>query len=173
MRTPSSTCSVVSTPICTSWRALRGSCFLNFSSAFSTFSSTLLDDKMTEMQPLAASLMSWIVDYPTRRPQNVHLQYFTSDKVISNTEAPRRTILSSLLFTLFSHYTETCHVPSFLMTLQWLAASVRVIRQSTGLWWTACLRCNEWLIELLLPFYLLRALVSLELKLVSSDIRHQ
>ncbi|MEY6612845.1 hypothetical protein, partial [Listeria monocytogenes] len=64
-----------------------------------------------------ASLVSWIVDYLTGRPQYVRLPQCVSDKVISNTGAPQGTVLSPFLFTLyttdFSHCTETCHLQKF------------------------------------------------------------
>ena len=84
--------------------------------AFNTIRPTLLGDKLTAMQ-VDASLVSWIVDYLTGRPQYVRLPQCVSDKVISNTGAPQGTVLSPFLFTLyttdFSHCTETCHLQKF------------------------------------------------------------
>uniref|UniRef100_A0AAX7SJH0 Reverse transcriptase domain-containing protein n=1 Tax=Astatotilapia calliptera TaxID=8154 RepID=A0AAX7SJH0_ASTCA len=90
--------------------------FFDFSSAFNTIRPTLLGDKLAAMQ-VDASLVSWIVDYLTGRPQYVRVSQCVSDKVISNTGAPQGTVLSPFLFTLyttdFSHCTETCHLQKF------------------------------------------------------------
>ncbi|KAJ0028904.1 hypothetical protein NQD34_003901 [Periophthalmus magnuspinnatus] len=90
--------------------------FFDFSSAFDTIRPALLAEKLAVMQ-VDDSLVSWIVDYLTGRPQYVRLQGCVSDRVVSNTGAPQGTVLSPFLFTLyttdFSYCSETCHLQKF------------------------------------------------------------
>ncbi|KAJ0001685.1 hypothetical protein NQD34_001481 [Periophthalmus magnuspinnatus] len=90
--------------------------FFYFSSAFDTIRPALLAEKLAVMQ-VEDSLVSWIVDYLTGRPQYVRLQGCVSDRVVSNTGAPQGTVLSPFLFTLyttdFSYCSETCHLQKF------------------------------------------------------------
>ena len=63
------------------------------------------------------SLVSWIVDYLTSRPQYMHLRHCVSDAVFCYTGAPQGTVHSPFLFTLyttdFSDQTESCHLEKF------------------------------------------------------------
>ena len=90
--------------------------FLDFSSAFNTIQPLLLRDKLTEMG-VQSHLVTWITDYLTDRPQYVRLGDCKSDTVVSNTGAPQGTVLSPVLFTLytsdFQYDTELCHVQKF------------------------------------------------------------
>lgn len=90
--------------------------FIDFSSAFNTIQPLRLKDKLTTMQ-VDPSLVSWITDYLTDRPQFVRLGSTTSDTVTSSTGAPQGTVLAPLLFILytadFMHNTELCHVQKF------------------------------------------------------------
>ncbi|XP_051807248.1 uncharacterized protein LOC127534909 [Acanthochromis polyacanthus] len=62
-------------------------------------------------------LVAWITDYLTNRPQYVRLGDCRSDPVASSTGAPQGTVLSPVLFTLytsdFQSNTELCHVQKF------------------------------------------------------------
>uniref|UniRef100_A0A8C4TKB5 Reverse transcriptase domain-containing protein n=1 Tax=Erpetoichthys calabaricus TaxID=27687 RepID=A0A8C4TKB5_ERPCA len=90
--------------------------FLDFSSAFNTIQPLLLRDKLTEMG-VDSYLVAWIVDYLKDRPQYVRLGNCTCDIVVSNTGAPQGTVLSPILFSLytsdFQHNSESCHMQKF------------------------------------------------------------
>ena len=64
-----------------------------------------------------AHMVSWITDYLTGRPQFVRLKDGLSDTVISSTGAPQGTVLSPVLFTLytsdFRYNKESCHLQKF------------------------------------------------------------
>ncbi|KAI3369696.1 hypothetical protein L3Q82_024542, partial [Scortum barcoo] len=76
--------------------------FLDFSSAFNTIQPLLLRDKLTEMG-VGSHLVAWITDYLTGRPQYVQrLGDCRSDTVAGSTGAPQGTVLSPVLFTLYS-----------------------------------------------------------------------
>ncbi|KAI3369655.1 hypothetical protein L3Q82_025367 [Scortum barcoo] len=99
---PSSSCS---TDLSLTWTEASGAVritFLDFSSAFNTIQPLLLRDKLTEMG-VGSHLVAWITDYLTGRPQYVRLgDCRTSDTVASSTGAPQRTVLSPVLFTLYT-----------------------------------------------------------------------
>lgn len=90
--------------------------FFDFSSAFNTIQPRLLGDKLTDMG-VDLHLVTWITDYLTGRPQYVRLRNTTSDTVICSTGAPQGTVLSPVLFTLytsdFQYNTEQCHMQKF------------------------------------------------------------
>ena len=90
--------------------------FLDFSSAFNTIQPLLLRDKLSEMG-VESHLVAWITDYLTHRPQYVRLGDCRSDTVVSSTGAPQGTVLSPVLFTLytadFRNNSELCHVQKF------------------------------------------------------------
>ena len=90
--------------------------FFYFFSAFNTIRPLLLRDKLTEMRvdPL---LVTWNTDDLTERPQYVRLKGCTSDTVVSSTGAPQGTVLSPVLFTLytsdFQYNSGLCHVQKY------------------------------------------------------------
>ena len=90
--------------------------FLDFSSAFNTIQPLLLRDKLTEMG-VESYLVAWITDYLTARPQYVRLGDYRSDTVASSTGAPQGTVLSPVLFTLytsdFQYNSDLCHLQKF------------------------------------------------------------
>ncbi|XP_051778048.1 uncharacterized protein LOC127526518 [Erpetoichthys calabaricus] len=90
--------------------------FLDFSSTFNTIQPLLLRDKLTE-KGVDSYLVAWIVDYLTNRPQYVRLRNCRSDIVVSNTGALQGTVLSPVLFSLytsdFQYNSESCHVQKF------------------------------------------------------------
>lgn len=90
--------------------------FFDFSSAFNTIQPARLGSKLSAMQ-VHAPLVAWIMDYLTDRPQYVRLQGCKSDTVLCSTGAPQGTVLSPLLFTLytsdFQYNTEGCHLQKF------------------------------------------------------------
>lgn len=90
--------------------------FLDFSSAFNTIQPKILKHKLMEMG-VDSHMVDWIVDYLTERPQYVRLGDCRSDTVVSSTGAPQGTVLSPVLFTLytsdFQYNSESCHVQKF------------------------------------------------------------
>ena len=113
--------------------------FLDFSSAFNTIQPNLLCEKLLGMGVIS-STVSWVADYLSDRPQFVRLRSCLSDVVLSNTEAPQGTVLSPLLFTLYTSdfqcHSVSCHLQKFSDD----SAVVGVLRMdrswSTGSWWT-------------------------------------
>ncbi|XP_076869940.1 uncharacterized protein LOC143521209 [Brachyhypopomus gauderio] len=90
--------------------------FFDFSSAFNTIQPLLLRDKLVKME-VDMHLVTWITDYLTGSPQHVRIRDCSSDSVISNTGAPQGTVLSPVLFTLytsdFKYDSESCHMQKF------------------------------------------------------------
>ena len=90
--------------------------FFDFSSAFNTIQPLRLSDKLVQMG-VNAHLVSWITDYLTERPQFVRLKDCVSETVLCSTGAPQGTVLSPVLFTLytsdFTYNTESCHIQKF------------------------------------------------------------
>ena len=90
--------------------------FLDFSSAFNTIQPRILRHKLREMG-VNSQMVAWINDYLTERPQFVRLGDCRSDTVVSNTGAPQGTVLSPVLFTLytsdFQYTSEYCHVQKY------------------------------------------------------------
>ncbi|KAI4899536.1 hypothetical protein NFI96_002056 [Prochilodus magdalenae] len=96
--------------------AVRVMVFFDFSSAFNTIQPLLLRDKLMKME-VDMHLVTWITDYLTGRPQHVRIKDCSSDTVISSTGAPQGTVLSPVLFTLytsdFKYNSELCHMQKF------------------------------------------------------------
>ncbi|KAL2091174.1 hypothetical protein ACEWY4_013437 [Coilia grayii] len=88
--------------------------FFDFSSAFNTIQPRLLRDKLLRMG-VEPGLVTWIMDYLTERPQFVKLGNLTSEAVVSSIGAPQGTVLSPVLFTLYTtdFNSETCHMQKF------------------------------------------------------------
>ncbi len=90
--------------------------FLDFSSASNTNQPQLLGRKLTDMG-VGSHLVAWITDYLTGRLQYVRLGDCRSDTVVSSTGALQGTVLSPVLFTLytsdFKYNSESCHVQNF------------------------------------------------------------
>src|SRR4029434_2142808 len=90
--------------------------FFDFSSAFNTIQPLRLSDKLVQMG-VNVHLVSWITDYLTERPQFVWLKDCISETVLCSTGAPQGTVLSPVLFTLytsdFTYNTESCHIQKF------------------------------------------------------------
>ena len=79
--------------------------FFDFSSAFNTIQPHLLCDKL-KMYNIPASIISWLLNYLTDRPQLVRLDPYTfSDSITTFTGAPQGTVLSPFLFSI---YTSDC-----------------------------------------------------------------
>ncbi|KAI4899575.1 hypothetical protein NFI96_002191 [Prochilodus magdalenae] len=77
---------------------------------FNTIQPLLLRDKLMKMEA-DMHLVTWITDYLTGRPQHVRIRDCSSDTVISSTGAPQGTVLSSILFTLYT--SDLCHMQKF------------------------------------------------------------
>ncbi|TWW80583.1 Rab-like protein 3 [Takifugu flavidus] len=112
--------------------------FLDFSSAFNTIQPLVLQDKLLQMR-VDPCLVAWISSYLTDRPQFVRMKDITSDTVVSSIGAPQGTVLSPILFTLytsdFCYNSEMCHIQKFADD----TAIVGCIRddqeeESTGAW---------------------------------------
>ncbi|KAG5276868.1 hypothetical protein AALO_G00110700 [Alosa alosa] len=91
--------------------------FFDFSSAFNTIQPFRLGDKLLQMG-VDAHLVTWITDYLTRGDHSsIRLKNCLSDTVICSTGAPQGTVLSPVLFTLytsdFCYNTESCHMRKF------------------------------------------------------------
>ncbi|XP_061107787.1 receptor-interacting serine/threonine-protein kinase 4-like [Conger conger] len=90
--------------------------FFDFSSAFNTIQPARLRDKLVQMG-VDTHLVSWIRDYLTGRTQFVRLKDCFSEQVVSSTGAPQGTVLSAVLFTLytsdFRYNSESCHMQKF------------------------------------------------------------
>ena len=90
--------------------------FFDFSSAFNTIQPFLLAEKLSRMG-VDNSLVAWITDYLSERPQFVRLQDCRSEVLLSNTGAPQGTVLSPFLFTLytsdFRYDSKSCHLQKF------------------------------------------------------------
>ncbi|TWW53314.1 putative RNA-directed DNA polymerase from transposon BS [Takifugu flavidus] len=90
--------------------------FLDFSSAFNTIQPLVLQDKLLQMR-VDPRLVAWISSYLIDRPQFVRMKDITSDTVVSSIGAPQGTVLSPILFTLytsdFCYNSEMCHIQKF------------------------------------------------------------
>ncbi|KAI3370559.1 hypothetical protein L3Q82_007067 [Scortum barcoo] len=76
--------------------------FFDFSSAFNTIQPLLLGEKL-QVMGVDDSMISWITDYLTGRPQFVRLGSVLSDVVVIDTGAPQGTVLLSLPLHLIHH----------------------------------------------------------------------
>ena len=84
--------------------------FFCFSNAFKTIQPLLLREKLTEMR-VDTQLVTLITDYLTGRPQYVKLRDSISEIVVSSTRELQGTVLSSVLFTLYT--SRECRVECF------------------------------------------------------------
>ena len=80
--------------------------FFDFSSAFNTIQPHILAKKLIDFN-MNNSMVAWVMDYLTSRPQYVRLGGGISKTVITNTGAPQGTVLSPFLFSL---YTSDCRI---------------------------------------------------------------
>lgn len=89
-------------------------CLLCFT--FNTIQPLLLGQKLSVMG-VNSSVISWITDYLTYRPQFVHLGSVLSDVGVGGKGAPQGTVLSPFLFTLYTSdfhcNSESCHLQTF------------------------------------------------------------
>ena len=83
--------------------------FIDYSTAFNTRVPTKLITKL-RILGLNLSLCDWILDFLMGRPQVVRVGNNTAAKLILNTGAPHRCVLSPLLYSLFTHDCVTKHV---------------------------------------------------------------
>ena len=85
-------------------------------STFNSIKPLLLRDKLTEVR-VDSHLVRWSTDYLTERPQYVRLKNCMSDTVVSSTGAPQGTVLSPVLFTLYTsdflHNSGLCHMQKY------------------------------------------------------------
>ena len=78
--------------------------FVDFSSAFNTIQPHIMTRKLNDMN-VHPSLILWINEFLTERPQYVKFLGSKSDMLYTNTGAPQGCVLSPMLFTL---YTSDC-----------------------------------------------------------------
>ena len=76
--------------------------FIDYSSAFNTIVPSKLITKLRTLG-LNTSLCNWILGFLTGRPQVVRVGNNKSDTLILNTGAPQGSVLSPLLYSLFTH----------------------------------------------------------------------
>ena len=74
----------------------------DFVSAFNTIQPALLGTKLELKLGVNQHLKSWILDYPTNRPQYVRTRDHVSDTVVCSTGAPHGIVLAPFLFTLYT-----------------------------------------------------------------------
>uniref|UniRef100_A0A3B3C2V1 Reverse transcriptase domain-containing protein n=1 Tax=Oryzias melastigma TaxID=30732 RepID=A0A3B3C2V1_ORYME len=90
--------------------------FLDFSCAFNTIHPHLLQEKLIKMA-VPPPLVSWIMNYLTNRLQYVRMGGLVSSTLSCSVGAPQGTVLSPLLFSLytsdFRYNTATCHLQKF------------------------------------------------------------
>lgn len=90
--------------------------FFDFSSAFNTIQPCLLQEKLN-IFAVDPYLVSWIMDYLTNRPQFVRMGNLMSSTLTCSIGAPQGTVLSPLLFTIyttdFQYNSDTCHIQKF------------------------------------------------------------
>ncbi|TWW77337.1 putative RNA-directed DNA polymerase from transposon BS [Takifugu flavidus] len=83
-------------------------------------------DKLLQMR-VDPCLVAWISSYLTDRPQFVRMKDIMSDTVVSSIGAPQGTVLSPILFTLytsdFCYNSEMCHIQKFSSPLLSLLSS--------------------------------------------------
>ena len=79
-----------------------GTLFFDFSSAFNTIQPHLLAEKLSKMKISALTIL-WVLDYLTSRPQHVkHGPSVRPRTTCTNTGAPKGTVLSPFLFSLYT-----------------------------------------------------------------------
>ena len=78
--------------------------FVDFSSAFNTIQPHIMTRKLSKMK-VHPSLILWVNEFLTERPQYVKFLGSKSDMLFTNTGAPQGCVLSPMLFTL---YTSDC-----------------------------------------------------------------
>lgn len=76
--------------------------FVDYSSAFYTFIPTKLIYKLLDLE-LSATLCNWILYFLTNRPQCVQTGSKTSSPLTLNTGTPQGSVLSPVLYSLFTH----------------------------------------------------------------------
>lgn len=84
--------------------------FIDYSSAFNTIIPSRLVIKLCDLN-ISSSLCSWILDFLTDRPQVVRIGSITSSTLTLtlSTGAPQGSVLSPLLYTLFTHDCTATH----------------------------------------------------------------
>ena len=75
---------------------------IDYSSAFNTIVPSKLINNLRTLG-LNTSLCNWLLDFLTSRPQLVRVGNNTSATLILNTGAPHGCVLSTLLYSLFTH----------------------------------------------------------------------
>ena len=90
-------------------------------------------------------LVSWITDYLTDRPQFIRLKDCVSETVLCSTGAPQGTVLSPVLFTLytsdFTYNSESCHIQKFSddsAIVGWTIAESSAMSIAEARWRTLC-----------------------------------
>lgn len=93
----------------------------DFSATFNTIQPALLKNKL-EDAGLHKSMVSWLMDFLSNRPQYVRMQDCVSQVVLCNTGVPQGTVLAPFLYIRLSvQLTQTAISRNFQMILQLLA----------------------------------------------------
>ena len=75
---------------------------MDFSSAFNTIQVNLLLECLFNLH-VHASLIMWIKEFLTNRPQRVNVSGHLSDEVILNSGVPQGCVLSPTLFSIYTN----------------------------------------------------------------------
>uniref|UniRef100_A0A8K9UCI4 Reverse transcriptase domain-containing protein n=1 Tax=Oncorhynchus mykiss TaxID=8022 RepID=A0A8K9UCI4_ONCMY len=89
--------------------------FIDYSSVFNTIVPSKLINKLRSLG-LNTSLCNWILDFLTGHPQVVRIGKNTSATIIVNTGAPQGSVLSPLLYSLFTHDCTARHDSNTIIT---------------------------------------------------------
>jgi gmma-aminobutyric acid receptor subunit gamma/cGMP-dependent protein kinase 2 len=89
--------------------------FIDYSSAFNTIVPSKLINKL-RILGLNTSLCNWILDFLTVRPQVERIDNNTSATPILNTGDPQGSVLSPLLYSLFTHECTDWHNSNTIIT---------------------------------------------------------
>ncbi|KAJ8362640.1 hypothetical protein SKAU_G00114710 [Synaphobranchus kaupii] len=76
--------------------------FIEYSSAFNPIIPDILVSKLLHLQ-LLPPICAWIKDFLTNRPQTVELGPHLSSSLSLSTSSPQGCVLSSLLYSLYTH----------------------------------------------------------------------
>jgi gmma-aminobutyric acid receptor subunit gamma/cGMP-dependent protein kinase 2 len=106
--------------------------FIDYSSAFNAIVPSKLINKLRTM---GLNLCNWILIFLTGRPQVVRVGNNTSSTLILNTRAPQGCVLSSLLYSLFTHDSMARHDSNIVIKF---AYDTTVVGLITGNDETAC-----------------------------------
>ena len=80
--------------------------FLDYSSAFNTIEISTLAKRLSDLNPI---IQRWIISFLTNRTQYTQIGNTTSNHMTTNTGTPQGTVLSPLIFCLYTKELQTTH----------------------------------------------------------------